>query len=150
MGVVQCIFDPVVLRDPAIGADVLADIRFVEDGREVHALRFPVFGGFGGFQALCMADHFIDGAESAFCHDFAHFHGDEGHEVDDVFCLALEVFTEDWILGGDADGAGIFLADAHHDAADGDERCGGEAVFFCAQEGGDGDIAAGLELAVGF
>ena len=33
------------------------------------------------------------------------------------------------ILGGDADRAGVFLADAHHQAADGDERRGGETVF---------------------
>ncbi|GAA3068195.1 hypothetical protein GCM10020000_60710 [Streptomyces olivoverticillatus] len=41
------------------------------------------------------------------------------------------------------------MADAHHDAAGDDERCGGEAELLGAEEGGDHDVAAGLELAVG-
>ena len=97
-----------------------------------------------------MADHFVDGAEAELGHDFAHFHGDEGHEIDDVLGLAGEVLAQLRVLGGDADRAGVFLADAHHQAADGDERRGGEAVFLGTEQRGDGDIAAGLELAVGF
>jgi phage baseplate assembly protein gpV len=46
-----------------------------------------------------------------------------------VLRLALEVLAKLGVLGGDADGAGVFLADAHHQAADSDERRGGEAVF---------------------
>ena len=40
------------------------------------------------------------------------------------------------------------MADAHHDAARDDERCGGEAELLRAQERADDDVAAGLELAV--
>ena len=41
------------------------------------------------------------------------------------------------------------MAFAHHDAAHGDERRGGEAEFFGAEKGSDDNVAAGLEFAVG-
>ena len=41
------------------------------------------------------------------------------------------------------------MALPHHDAAHGDQRRGREAVFFSAEQRSDGDVAAGLELAVG-
>ena len=40
------------------------------------------------------------------------------------------------------------MADAHHAAAQGDERRGGEAEFLSAQQQGDGDIVAAHQLAV--
>ena len=129
---VERLFEAVVLGLAAVGADVVADVGFVEDGGEVDADGFPVFGGFAGVEAIDAADHFIDGAESEFGHDFAHFHGEERHEIDDVLGFASEVFAEFRVLGGDADRAGVFLADAHEDAAHGDERGGGEAELLGA------------------
>ena len=41
------------------------------------------------------------------------------------------------------------MADAHHDAAQRDQRRGGEAEFLGAEQRGDDDVAAGLQLAVG-
>ena len=67
-----------------------------------------------------------------------------------MFRFAFEILTKLRVLGRDADGAGIFLTDTHHQAADGHERSGGKAVFLRTEEGGDGDIAAGLQLAVSF
>jgi hypothetical protein len=66
-----------------------------------------------------------------------------------VLGLAGEFGAELRVLGGDADGAGVEMADAHHDAARGDERRGGEAELLGAEQRGDDDVAAGLELAVG-
>ena len=40
------------------------------------------------------------------------------------------------------------MADAHHDAAERDERRGGETKFFRAEQRGDDHVAAGLHLAV--
>ena len=40
------------------------------------------------------------------------------------------------------------MAGAHHDAADGDQRCGGEAEFLCAQQRSDDDVSPGFELAI--
>ena len=63
--------------------------------------------------------------------------------------LAGELRAQLGVLGGDADRAGVQMADAHHDAAERDEGRGGEAEFLGAEQGGDGDVAAGLQLAVG-
>ncbi len=41
------------------------------------------------------------------------------------------------------------MADAHHDAPRDHERCGREAELLRTQQGGDHDVAARLELAVG-
>ena len=150
MGVVERLLEAVVLLLRADAEYIVANIRFVEDRGEIDARCLPVVGCFSGVEAFHMADHFIDRAEAEFGHDFAQLHRDEGHEIDHMLGLAGEVFAEFRILGGDADRAGVFLADAHHEAADRDQRCGGEAVFLGAEECGDCDIAASFELTVGF
>ena len=53
------------------------------------------------------------------------------------------------VLRGDADRAGVEVADAHHDAADRDQRRRREAELLGAEQRGDDDVAAGLQLAVG-
>ncbi len=95
------------------------------------------------------ADHLIEGAEAELRHVAAHLFGDEEEEIDDVLGRAGESGAQHGVLRGDADGAGVEMALAHHDAAHGDERRGGEAELFGAEQGGDGDVAAGLELAIG-
>ena len=66
-------------------------------------------------------------------------------------CSALpaELLAELGVLGGDADRAGVEVADPHHDAAHDDQRGGGEAVFLGPEQSGDHHVAAGLHLAVG-
>ncbi len=51
-------------------------------------------------------------------------------------------------LRGDADGAGVGVALAHHDAAHGDKRRGGKAKLLGAQQGGHGEVAPRAHLAV--
>ena len=63
--------------------------------------------------------------------------------------LPVELRAQRRILRGDAHRAGVQVALAHHDAAHGDQRRGGEAELLGAQQRGDGDVAAGLQLAVG-
>ena len=63
--------------------------------------------------------------------------------------IAGEAFAQLGVLGGDADRAGVEMADAHHDAAHGDQRRGGKTEFLGAEQGGDDHVAAGLQLAVG-
>ena len=66
----------------------------------------------------------------------------------DELGLAGELLAQLRILRRDADRAGVEVADAHHDAARDDERRGGEAEFLGAEQRGDDDVAAGLQLAV--
>ena len=65
------------------------------------------------------------------------------------FRRAGELRAQRRVLRGDAHRAGVQVALAHHDAAHGDQRRGGEAELLGAQQRGDGHVAAGLQLAVG-
>ncbi len=105
--------------------------------------------GVAGFEDVGAADHLVERAEAELGHDLADFLGDEAHEVHGVFRTTGEVLAELRVLGGDADRAGVEVAHAHHDATEGHQRARGEAELFGAEEGGDDDVAAGLQLAVG-
>ena len=61
----------------------------------------------------------------------------------------VKFFAQLRVLRGHADRAGVQMADAHHDAAQRDQRRGGKTKFLRAQQRGDDDVAAGLQLAVG-
>jgi hypothetical protein len=139
----------VLLRDLAEAADALVHVGLVEDVAEIQALRLPVVHGLPRLEAVDVADHLLDRPESELGHDEAHVLGDEAHEVDDVLGLAREPGAQLGILGRDARRAGVQVADAHHDAAGGDERAGGEAELLGAEQGGDRDVAPRLQLAVG-
>ena len=69
-------------------------------------------------QDIRTTDHLGELAETEFGHEFAHFLGDELHEVDRVIGIAGEFFAQLRILGGDADRACVEMANAHHDAAE--------------------------------
>ena len=86
-------------------------------------------------------------AEAA--HQLAHLVGDVEEEVDDVLGLALEALAQLGVLRGDPDRARVQVAGAHHDAARRDQRGGREAHLVRAQQRGDDDVAARLDLAVG-
>ncbi len=103
---------------------------------------------FRGFEHVGAADHVGERAEAELRHEFAHFLRDELHEVHGVLRIAGEFRAQLRILRGDADGAGVQMADAHHDAAERDERRGREAELLRAEQRGDDDVAAGLHLAV--
>jgi hypothetical protein len=76
--------------------------------------------------------------------------GDEPHEVDGVGGISGIGGAKIGVLGGDASGTGVEMADTHHDTAEGDEGGGGETEFFGTEEGGDRDVSSGFELSVGF
>ena len=61
---------------------------------------------------------------------------------------ALEALAQHRVLGGDANRAGVEMALAHHDAASGDQRRGGEAEFVGAEQGADDHVTAGLQTTV--
>ena len=99
-------------------------------------------------QAVCPADHFVYGPESQAGHDFAQLHGREGHKVHQVLGLSGKTGAQALILGGYADGAGIFGTYPHHHAAQRDQGGGGKTILFRSQEGRDGHIPACHQLAV--
>ena len=120
-----------------------------QDGRQIQTVGLPVPDGVAGFQAVDAADHFVHLAEAEFGHDLPRFFGHQEQVVDHVFRLAGELLAQHRILGGDADRAGVQVALAHHDAAQGDQRRRGKAHLLGPQQGRDDHVAAGLQAAVG-
>ena len=62
--------------------------------------------------------------------------------------LTSELLAQLRILRRDADRTSIQMTLAHHDAAFGDQRRGGEAEFVGAEQGTDDHIASGFHLSV--
>ena len=147
---VEGFFDAVILFDLAVAPHVFRYVGLVENVGEVEPLGFPVFDGFTRFEFVGASNHFVEGADAEFGHDFAHFLGDEVHEVDHMLRITSELGTQFGILCCDADRTGVHLADAHHDAADRDQRGGGKAKFFRSQKSSNDDIATSFKLTVGF
>ena len=90
----------------------------------------------------------LERAEAQLRHDLAQLLGDEEEVVDDVLGLAGEALAQHRVLRRDADRAGVEMALAHHDAAGGDQRRGGEAELVGAEQRADRDVAAGAQAAV--
>ncbi len=155
--VIERLIEAVILHIDAAAGDAARRGRRVEDGREIDPFGFflserllwPMIDIATLFEHIDAADHLVEGAEAHLRHVAAHLFGDEEEEIDDVLGRAGELGAQGRVLRGDADGAGVEVALAHHDAAQGDQRRGGEAELFGAEQGGDGDVAAGLEFAIG-
>jgi hypothetical protein len=64
-----------------------------------------------------MTDGFGEATETQRCKVLTDFLGDELEEVDHELRLAGELGTKSGVLGGNADRAGVKMADPHHDAA---------------------------------
>ena len=111
-------------------------------------MRLPVVDRRARVEHLGVADRLGDRAEAERGEVLAHLLGDELEEVDDELGLAGEPLAQLGVLGGDADRAGVEVADAHHHAAAHHERRGGEAELLGAEQRRDHDVAAGLQLAV--
>ena len=142
--------EEVILLHLAVGADIGAELRFVEQLAVVESFGFPVIDGVAHFEFVDAANHLIDGAEPKLCHQFADFFGDVVHEVHHGVGATHEFLAQLGVLGRDSNGAGVFVAHAHHEATEGYQRGGGKTEFLGTEEAGDRDIAPGLELPVGF
>ncbi|HEU5432220.1 MAG TPA: hypothetical protein VFU81_11190, partial [Thermomicrobiales bacterium] len=100
-------------------------------------------------QKVGSADDFVQGAAAELREDLADLLRDAVEERDDVLRFAAIFFAQFLVLGGDADGASVRVADAEHGASGGNERRGAEIEFLRAEGGGEHDVAAGLQAAVG-
>ena len=112
-------------------------------------LRLPVADRLVLVEHVGLADHFIEGAEAHFGHQFTHFLRDEEEVVDHVLGLAGELAAQFRVLGRNADRAGVQVALAHHDAAGGDQGRGREAHLVGAEQGGHDNVAPGADASVG-
>ena len=115
---------------------------------QVEALALPVGDALVGVEHLGVADGLVDAAEPELGQIVPDVFGDEPEEVLDELRLAVESGAQFRVLGGDADRAGVEVADPHHDAAGHHQRGGGEAVLLGAEQGSDDHVARGAHAAV--
>ncbi len=110
--------------------------------------RLPVRHRGLGVEQVDPADRLVERAQAERGQQLAHLLGDVLEEGLDELGLAAELGPQRRGLGGDADRAGVEVADAHHDAARDHERRRGEAELLRPEQRADDDVAAGLELPV--
>ena len=127
---------------------IVGDIDLGEDGVEIEIVE--MLGAAADLtQQIGAADDVVQAAEAQPRDDLAHFLGDEGHQVDDLFGRAGELGAQPLVLHAYAHRAGVAVALAHHDAAHRHQRQRADAELFCAQDRGDHDVAPGLQPAIG-
>ena len=131
---VEDLVEAVVLPLGIVDRDLGRHVGLMEDAAEIETLRLPVVDRLALIEDFGLADHLGEGAEAERGHVLAHLLGDEEEEIDDVLGLALESRAQHRVLRGHADGAGIQMAFAHHDAARGDQGRGGEAELVGAEQ----------------
>ena len=146
--VVERFLQAMVLLDRAVASHARGHVRIVKHGGKIQAAGFPVVNVAALGEAIDAAHHFIQLAETELRHDLPQVFGDIEEEIDHVLGLALEFLAQHGVLRRHAHGAGVQVALAHHDAAQGNQRQGGETKFLRAQQGGNGHVAAGLKLSI--
>ena len=105
--------------------------------------------GIGRDEQVASPDQLLEAAGTDRRHRATGVLGDEPEQVDDVVDRAAVLGPQVLPLGGDTDRAGVLVAAADHLAAEGEQRCGPEAVPIGAEEGGHDHVAAGAETPVG-
>lgn len=121
-----------------------------EEGVQVEGVGLGVAGEAFLLQPVVSSHHVFQGMEAQAGHDFPQVFGHETHEVFHIFRFSSKPFPQFFILGADAYGAGIPVADPVHLAAQGDEGAGAEAEALCPQKGRHGHVPAGEKFSVRF
>src|SRR5713101_10193321 len=146
--VVEGAVEAVVLLLALIGRRARRHGGAIEHARQVEEPRLRVIEAAPHLQLVGAPDHLVDRAEAEPRHVFAHFLGDEHEEIADVLGLADEAVAQLGILCRHPDRAGVEVALAHHDAAGGYQRGGGEAELVGAQQRADDDVATRAQAAI--
>ena len=100
-------------------------------------------------QEIRTSHHLVDAADTQLSHIFPKLSCDEYHKVLYIFRLTRKPCTKLRVLGCHAHGAGILMADTHHNTAQGYQRCCGKAELLSAQKGCDGHVTSAHQLTVG-
>ena len=126
-------------------------LRLVQQRRQVKLFVFPVALLHRlRQQHLRAADHLVNRAEAQHSHIFAHLLRDKVHKVHHIFRLAMELFAQLRILRSNAHRTGVEIANAHHNAAQGYQRCRRKAKLLSAKQRRNNNIASCHQLAVSF
>ena len=99
-------------------------------------------------ESIDAADHLVHRPEAELGHQLADLLGDEPEERLHVLGLSGEAPPQPRVLGGHAHGAGVEVADPHHDTAHHHQGSGGKAVLLGPHQGGDDHVSTRLHLPV--
>ena len=146
--VIESLFESMILRLYAVAGNTAGQRRIVENRRKIDASRLPVINRRLRVEHVHATDHVVDLAEAQLRHVLPHLLGNKEEEIDYVLGLAGELLAQRRILRGNSHRTSIQVALAQHDAAHRDQRCGRKSKFFRAQQRGDHDVAASLQLAI--
>ncbi len=150
--VVQAVLEAVLLAASAADLGAGLGSRERERGREhraeieTHRLRMQPRRVH--LEHLHAPHHLIDRAEAERRHQATRVLGHHHQIGRHVLGRAGELRAQHRVLRGDAHRAGVEVAFAHHQAAEGDQGRGREAELLGAQQRGDHHVAARLELPV--
>src|ERR1700757_4659109 len=147
--VIECLVQGMILWLHAVAGYTTRNWRVVENRGQIDAPRLPMVDRGANIEHIYAPDHLIDGAETHLRHALPHLFGNKKEEIDDVLGLSLKLLAQYGILRRDAYRTRIQMAFAHHDAAHGDQRRGGETEFFGTQQGGYDDVTSSLQFAIG-
>src|SRR6266850_2145577 len=139
-GIVQGLFEAMVLRDLAKAANIGRHLGLIKDLGEIETVGFPMIDGLPDFQAVHAPDHAIHLAESELRHQLANFLRDHAHERGDVLRLAGKALAQLRVLGGHAHRTGVEMTNPHHNATHRHEWRGRETEFFSPQQRRNDDI----------
>ena len=115
---VERVFQAVVLLDQAAPAYAGGYVGIEEHRGKIQAAGLPMIHVLALSKAIRPADHFVNGAEAELRHDLPQVFRQVKKEIDYVLGLALELLAQFGVLRGHADGAGVQVALAHHDATE--------------------------------
>ncbi len=116
--VIERVLQAMVLRDLAVASHFRPDLWLVEYRRVIQSFGFQLFYGAPHLDPIRAPDHFIDRAKAQLRHMLAHFLRNKAHKVNHVSRITGKFCAQFWILGCDADGTSIEMANPHHDAAE--------------------------------
>ncbi|MNQ98549.1 hypothetical protein D3C85_1142450 [compost metagenome] len=138
----------VILRHRAEATDFFAHVWLMEQWRKIDAFGFPMRDRLLGLEDICASNHLFNRAEAKLCHHFADIVRDEGHEVHNMLRIPSKFLAKLRILRSDPNRTSIQVADAHHHAADRNERCRCEAKLLGTEQGSYDNVAPCHQLAV--
>ena len=137
-------------RQQAVLPHRCGNVRLMKHGRQIQPAGFPVINGQGSLQAVHPSHHFRHRAKAKVGHDLAQVFGYKSHEVHEVFGAAGKFLAQFRVLGRNAHGAGVQVANPHHDTPQTYQRDRTETEFLGTQQAGHGHIPGRFQLTVGF
>src|SRR4051812_45044908 len=94
----------------------------MQQRRKIDAFGFPVLDRWLGLKDVGTSNHFFNRTEAKLCHHLTHIVSDEGHEINNMLWIPSKFLAKLRILRSDPNRTSVQVADAHHHAANGDQR----------------------------